>query len=131
MHLVISLPTRRLVDEEVSKVTAEARNGSFTLLPRHIDFVATLVPGILSFIDGSAREVFVAVDGGVLVKTGADVRLSSANAVRDTDLDRLQSHVEQQYLQLDESERRARTALARLEAGTVRRFMEMTDSAGG
>ena len=131
MHLTISLPTERLVDEEISKITAEARNGSFCLLPRHIDFVATLTPGVLSFIDAGGREVFAAVDGGVLVKTGEDVRVSTAGGVRDTDLGRLQSLVEEQFLALDEAERKARTALARLEAGTVRRFMEMTDIARG
>ena len=50
MRLTVLLPTEILVDEEVVKVVAEAQNGSFCLLPRHIDFVAALVPGLLSFV---------------------------------------------------------------------------------
>ncbi len=50
MKLKILLPTEIMLDEEVTKVTAEAGNGSFCLLPRHIDFVAALVPGLLSFV---------------------------------------------------------------------------------
>jgi len=49
MNLKILLPTEILLDEEVTKVSAEAENGSFTLLPNHIDFVTAIVPGILFF----------------------------------------------------------------------------------
>ncbi|MBD3308113.1 F0F1 ATP synthase subunit epsilon, partial [candidate division KSB3 bacterium] len=69
MKLRVLLPTRVLLDEEVTKVTAEAENGMFGILPRHVDFVTILVPGIVSFeIDG--KEEFLAVDEGVLVKQG-------------------------------------------------------------
>ena len=53
MKLMVLLPTEVLIDEEARKITAEAQNGSFCLLPRHIDFVTALVPGILSFEDAS------------------------------------------------------------------------------
>jgi len=44
MRLKVLLPTEVLMDVEVTKVSAEAENGSFCLLPRHIDFVAALAP---------------------------------------------------------------------------------------
>ncbi len=56
MRLKVLLPTEVLVDEEVVKVTAEAENGSFCLLPRHIDFVAALVPSLLSFVKAGRRR---------------------------------------------------------------------------
>ncbi len=69
MRLKVLLPTEVLVDQLVTKVIAEAENGSFCLLPRHIDFVAALAPGILSFEVESGQEGFVAVDQGILVLT--------------------------------------------------------------
>ena len=81
MRLKILLPTKVLVDEEVHKVTAEAPNGAFCLLPKHVDFVAALSPGLLSYEKGEEKEVFVAVDEGVIVKAGWDVRISTRNAV--------------------------------------------------
>jgi F-type H+-transporting ATPase subunit epsilon len=48
MRLKILLPTEIILDKEVIKVVAEAENGYFCLLPRHVDFVSTLVPGILA-----------------------------------------------------------------------------------
>lgn len=127
MHLKLLLPTEILIDEPVSKVIAEAANGSFCLLPRHIDFVAALVPGILSFDNADGLENFVVIDQGTLVKCGKQVLVSTLNAVRGTDLEQLQAIVEQRFLQLDEHERVARTALARLEAGTIRGFIELEE----
>lgn len=125
MKLKVLIPARVLLEEAVAKVTAEGANGSFTLLPHHIDFVTALVPGILAFdpLDGS--EQFVAIDQGVLVKCGDEVHLSTRNAVRGPDLEQLRATVREHYEVHDDRERLARSAAARLEAGLVRRFMEL------
>lgn len=125
MRLRILLPTQILVDQEVAKVTAEAENGSFCLLPRHIDFVAALVPGILCFESSGGKEEFLAVDEGILVKCGQEVFVSTRNAVQGSQLGTLRRTVEEQYKVLDDRERVARSALAKLEADLVRRFMDL------
>ncbi|SET60216.1 F-type H+-transporting ATPase subunit epsilon [Nitrosomonas marina] len=127
MQLQVLLPTEILVNESVVKIIAEAENGSFCLLPRHIDFVAALVPGILSFYPTGSGEHFAALDEGILVKCGRDVYVSTLNGVCGTDLDQLEALIEERFLDLDEHERKARTALARLEAGTLRGFRELQD----
>jgi F-type H+-transporting ATPase subunit epsilon len=119
------LPTFVLIDEEVSKVTAEAENGSFTLLPLHIDFVAALVPGLLSFERSEGGEEFLAVDEGILVKCGPDVLVSTRNAVLGPDLGNLKRAIEEQFRILDARQTMARSAIARLESDLVRRFMEL------
>lgn len=127
MNLKILLPTEILIDEPVTRVIAEAENGSFCLLPRHIDFVTALVPGILSFWNSDAQEQFVAIDNGILVKYADQVMVSTLNAIQGADLDHLHSLVEERFLVLDEHERVTRTALARLEAGTIRRFIDLEE----
>ena len=127
LRLQVLLPTEILVNEQVSKVIAEAENGSFCLLPRHIDFVAALVPGVLCFTNREGQEEFAAIDEGVLVKCGHDVFVSTLNGARGTDLDQLRALVEERFLELDEHERKARTALARLEAGALRGFRELQE----
>lgn len=127
MRLKVLLPSEVLVDEVVSKIIAEAENGSFCLEPKHVDFIAALVAGLLSFTAEFGEEVFLAVDEGTLVKCGDEVLVSTRNAVRGTDLEKLKNTVEERYLKLDEAERIARSALARLEAGVVRRYNEMRD----
>jgi F-type H+-transporting ATPase subunit epsilon len=59
------------------------------------------------------------------VKCGPAVRVSAWRGVRGDDLASLRAVVEREFLQLDDRERTARSALARLEAGVVRRFVEL------
>ncbi|MEJ2032048.1 MAG: F0F1 ATP synthase subunit epsilon [Deltaproteobacteria bacterium] len=124
MHLKILLPTEVLLDRDVSKVLAEGTNGSFCLLPRHQDFVTALVPGLLSFV-ADAREEFVAVDEGVLIKIGNEVLASTRRAVRGPDLGMLRQTVEREFLELDERQRLTRSAMARLGADFARRLYEL------
>lgn len=125
MQLKVLLPAEVLLEAQVVKVIAEAVNGQFCLLPRHVDFVAALVPGILYYTSREGTEHIVAVDEGVLVKCGNEVLVSTLNAIPGTHLEQLQSAVAETFRELDDDERRARTTLARLEAGTMKRFLEL------
>ena len=125
MNLHVFLPTEILLNEVVSKVIAEGENGLFCLLPRHIDFVSALLPGNLSFVLETGQEEFVAIDEGILVKCGAEVLVSSRQAVRGADLGNLRQTVEEQFQVLDEREKLARSATAKLEADLVRRYTEL------
>ena len=127
MHLQILLPTRILVDSQVTKVIAEAENGSFCLLPRHVDMVAALSPGILTFTTPDDHEEFAATDEGILVKHGSEVLVSVRDAVRGTDLGWLRLMIRENFEELDDREKRARGALARLEADFVHRFIELRE----
>lgn len=130
MRLKVFTPTGVLVDEAVSKVIAEAPNGAFCLLPRHIDFAAALVPGLLAYTRDAGTnedEVFLAVDEGVLVKRGAEVTVATRQAVQDDDLARLKLTLKAHFETLDEHEKQLRSSLARLEANFVRRFTELKE----
>lgn len=125
MNLKVLLPTEVLVDRDVTKVVAEAENGSFCLLPHHIDFVAALLPGLLSYITEDGQEVFLGIDEGILVKCGEEVLVSTRHAAQGPDLGTLQRTIDDQFRVLDEREKMARTAVAKLEADLVRRFLEL------
>jgi F-type H+-transporting ATPase subunit epsilon len=124
MKLKILLPTRIMMDQEVNKVIVEAADGSFGMLPRHIDFVAALVPGILSYESDDGQEEFLAVDEGVLVKRGSEVLISTRDAIRGPELGKLRQMVKDRFQSLDDREKKSRTALAKLETDFVRRFLE-------
>lgn len=125
MKLTILLPKGTLVDREVSKVIAEAPNGFFCLLPRHVDFATAIVPGILSFTTPDGEEVFVAVDEGVLVKQSTAVLVSALDAAMGEALGRLEETVAQNFQKRDEQEEKALQAMNRIEAGFVRRFLDI------
>lgn len=133
MKLKVLLPMKVFIDQEVSKIIAEAENGSFCLLPHHIDFVAALVPGILSFevknqdsnMQNDKEEKFLAVDEGILVKYGSEVMVSTRKAVQSKNLGRLKQTVEEEFRVLDEREKKTRSILAKLEADFARRFLRL------
>jgi len=126
MRLKVSLPTRVLVDQDVTKVIAEAENGSFCILPHHIDFVAALVPGILSF-KSDREEEFLAVDEGIMVKRDNEVMVSTRKAVRGKNLGTLKQTVEEEFRTLDEQEKKTRSILTKLELDFARRIFQMRE----
>jgi F-type H+-transporting ATPase subunit epsilon len=123
MNLKVLLPFQIYAEQiGVSRIVAETQDGSFGLLPQRLDCVAALVPGILIYETKAGGEVFVAVDEGVLVKTGTDVLVSVRRALGGTDLNQLREAVEKEFLTLDEDEQSTRTVMAKLETGFLRRF---------
>ncbi len=123
MHLRVLLPYRVFADEsDVSRIVAETREGSFGLLPRRLDCVAALVPGILTYQSEADGEVFVAVDEGVLVKIGDEVQVSVRRASSGADLASLRDAVRRDYLTLDALALGARAATQKLESGFAGRF---------
>lgn len=124
MNLKVLLPFQVFAEKTgVSRIVAETHKGSFGLLPHRLDCVAALAPGILIYETETEGEVFVAVDEGVLVKTGPDVLVSVRRALRGTDLGQLRDAVEQEFMILDEHEQSVRSVMAKLEMGFLRRFV--------
>lgn len=134
MQVALHTPTAIVMQGLASKLTAEAMDGYFCLLPRHADFLAALVPGILILdiwpadLDAARRSAarhYFAVNDGILAKTGNSVTITTFSAVESQDLASLAATVERVFLSEAEQARFARRELARLEAGTLRRFMAL------
>ena len=125
MQLKVVLPTKILINTTAIKVIAEAENGIFCLLPRHIDFVTTLIPSLLSFVSPQGEEQFMAIDQGILIKQGNQVTVATQNAIEGGDLGKLKETVNQQFRLMDEREKNARSVLAKLEINTIRNFIEL------
>ncbi|MEP6936346.1 MAG: F0F1 ATP synthase subunit epsilon [Nitrospirota bacterium] len=124
MNLKILLPFKIFAEKTgVLRIVAGTREGSFGLLPHRLDCVAALAPGILVCETEAEGEVYMAVDEGVLVKTGADVLVSVRNAIGGMDLDKLREAVEQEFLNLNEQEKKVHSVLAKLEGGFIHRLV--------
>ncbi|HZK97191.1 MAG TPA: F0F1 ATP synthase subunit epsilon [Prolixibacteraceae bacterium] len=120
MDLKILLPYRVFADiKNVSRIVAETTEGSYGLLPQRLDCVAALVPGIFSYETNAGAVKYLAVDDGIMVKTGAQVLVSVRNAFGGTDLGKLHESVENEYKKLDDSERDIRATMAKMESGLI------------
>lgn len=123
MNLKVLLPFGIFTDQsEVLRIVAETREGSFGLLPNRLDCVTALAPGILTYETAAKGEVFVAIDEGVLVKTGPDVRVSVRRALVGASLDQLRESVVKEFLTLDADEEIVRNLMTKLETGFISRL---------
>lgn len=127
MRLKVLLPFEVFLDVAgVRRIVAQTPQGSFGLRPRRLDCAAALAPGILIY-EADRGERFIAVDSGVVVKTGSDVTVSVRRAVGGGDLAQLHETVEREFTTLDAEQQRAREAMAHVEAGLLRRFATLRD----
>jgi F-type H+-transporting ATPase subunit epsilon len=124
MNLKILLPAKIFTEKSgVSRIVAETGSGSFGILPRRLDCVAVLCPGILLYEIDREGETYIAVDDGILIKTGSQVLVSVRNAILGKELAQLRSDVQQEFLNLNERERSLRAALNKMESGLIRRMV--------
>lgn len=123
MNLKILLPFAVFADTPgVTRIVAETRGGAFGLLPNRLDCAAALCAGILTLETEADGPRYVAIAEGVLVKTGAEVRVSVRRALAGADLDQLRAAVAQQFLRVDAQEQTVRSVVAKLEMGLLRRM---------
>lgn len=125
MTVTLRLPTQTLFEGHAVQMTGMAPNGSFGILPNHMDFVTAIVPSVMTLRLADGSEEIFGLDEGLLVKKGHQITVCTLRGVRGDNLSTLQNTVEASFIQMDEDERQARAALSRLEADMVRRFAEL------
>ena len=127
MNLKISIPTEVILEKAgIVRMVVETISGSMGILPLRLDCVACLVPGVLLFETKEEGERFIAVDEGILVKTGSDINVSVKNAVVANELGTIEQIVREQFLVRSEQEKRIRSMLAKLESDFIRNLMEFS-----
>jgi F-type H+-transporting ATPase subunit epsilon len=109
----------------VERIVVMTQTGSFGLLPHRMDCVAVLPPGLFAYSTAATGAVHLAVDAGMLIKTGADVVLCVRRAIAGADLGRLRQAVQQELKQLGEKESANLKTLAHLETGLIREFVKL------
>lgn len=123
MHLSVLLPFAVFIDvADVTRIVIETHGGALGLLPHRLDCAAALATGILSYTSAAQGEFCLAVDEGVMIKTGVDVQVSVRRAFAGPDLVQLRSAVEQQFKALDAEERKVRSVMAGLDAEFMRQM---------
>jgi len=120
MDLKILLPFRIFAEiKNVKSIVAETSEGSFGLLPQRLDCVAALVPCIFAYETETGGTRYLAIDEGIMVKTGGQVMVSVRNAFGGTDLGKLHESVEKEYMNLDDSEKKVRSVMAKMESDFI------------
>ena len=125
MRLQIMLPYKTILERTIYKITAPGIEGQFQVLPKHMDGTWILKAGVLVIgtSKDSDKELYFAISQGVLVKEGGRLYLSCFQAIKGDSLETLSQTVRKDLETFDESEKKAKQALHKLETDTVKRFM--------
>ncbi len=112
MKLKILLPFKVYSQTlKVQRIVIETKDGSFGLLPKRLDCVAALAAGILEYEKEDNEITYVAIDEGVIVKTGSEVTISVRNAIGGNDLLKLREAIKTEFKSLNETEKHLRVVM--------------------
>ena len=125
MRLRLLVPAKLALEIEITQLKIEAMDGERAFLPHHQDFFTALPAGIVTYKTKTDSEHFVAIDHGLLVKCLNLVTLTTHQAILSDSLMELRSLIHEQFFDIDEQQKKGRTALARLEAGAIRQFINL------
>lgn len=122
MRLTVVTPLASVLRlDDVVSVQAEDATGSFTILPRHADFLTVLPVSVMSYRRAPGATGHCVLRGGVLRVTGGqDVHIASREAVPGDDLERLEHEVLARFASEREEELSARAASKRAQLATMR-----------
>ena len=136
MRLRITTPLAVVVDEDgILALRAEDATGSFGILPRHADFLSSLVVSVVSWQSGNETRHYCAVRGGVLfVNAGRDIAIATREAVTGDDIATLDQTILSRFRVDIETERTERVESTRLQLNAIRQIVSHLGSgarAGG
>ena len=103
----------------------ETLSGYRTLLEHHIDFTAAMNANIVSYVTQDNKEKFAACHRGIAVKKGDTVTITVQKAVLGDTLDELEKKIRLEFKQDEENRKELNAAMARLEAGLIRGFINL------
>jgi F-type H+-transporting ATPase subunit epsilon len=123
-----SLFTLRIVtppktaERRIKTIRLKDETGFFGIMKGHINFVTALVPSLCYYLDENDREVFLAVDGGIVSIKGGMVTITSREIFESDDAEKLAEIIENTMVKKDSSER----SFLNMIKGIERSFMEKT-----
>ncbi len=127
MKLQVVLPTRVFLQRnDLSHMSIDTPTGNLGFLPQRLDCVVPISPGILAYRHTATEvEEYIAVDTGILIKTGNQIVVSVHHAVASANLAELEQIIHAEFEQLSEQEKLVRSISAGIETKLIRRFIEL------
>jgi F-type H+-transporting ATPase subunit epsilon len=120
-RLSVVTPTR-IFEREIIHIRLKDETGFFGVMENHIDFLTVLVPSLCYYRDVRDREMFLAVDGGILDVRGGTASVTSREVHESEDAEKLAGIIEKTILERTGSEQ----TFSEILKGIERSFMEKT-----
>lgn len=121
IKLNIVTPTN-ITEKEITYIRLKDETGFFGILKGHTNFLTVLVPSLCYYTDVNGREVFLAVDEGIVSVREGTVTITSKEVFESDNAEKLAKIIETTLAKRDESE----IAFRGMFEGIERSFMEKT-----
>jgi F-type H+-transporting ATPase subunit epsilon len=111
-----------IFEREITNIRLRDETGFFGIMKGHIDFLTILLPSLGYYRSSNGREIFLAVNGGILSIRGGIARLISREVFESEEVEMLSKIIENSFL------KRGKTEVAFLEMlkGIEKAFIEST-----
>ena len=122
-RLSVVTPTS-MFEREIKHIRLKDETGFFGVMKNHIDFLTVLVPSLCYYRDVRDREMFLAVNGGILDVRGGTASLTSREVHESEDADKLAEIIEKTILDRTGAEQAFRKMLEGIERSFVEKTIE-------
>ncbi|KAB2837059.1 MAG: hypothetical protein F9K48_00055 [Candidatus Brocadia sp.] len=112
----------KILKKEITYIRLKDETGFFGILRGHTNFLTVLVPSLVYYTDSNGKEVFLAVDEGILSVRAGAVTITSREVYESDNAEKLAEIIENTLAKRDESE----MAFREMFGGIERSFMEKT-----
>ncbi len=112
----------KITEKRVKAVRLKDGSGFFGIMKGHINFLTAIEPSLCYYLDENDREVFLAVDGGIVSIKGGMVTITSREIFESDSAEKLSEIIENTMVKRDSSERSFINMIESIE----RSFMEKT-----
>ena len=122
-RLSVVTPTS-MFEREIKHIRLKDETGFFGVMKNHIDFLTVLVPSLCYYRDANDREMFLAVDRGILDVRGGTASLTSREVHESEDAENLAEIIEKTILDRTGAEQAFRKMLEGIERSFVEKTIE-------
>jgi len=112
----------KITEKRVKAIRLKDGSGFFGIMKGHINFVTAIEPSLCYYLDENDREVFLAVDGGIVSIKGGMVTITSREIFESDNAEKLSEIIENTMVKRDTSER----SFLNMIRGIERSYMEKT-----
>lgn len=112
----------KITEKRVKAIRLKDGSGFFGIMKGHINFVTAIEPSLCYYLDENDREVFLAVDGGIVSIKGGMVTITSREIFESDNAEKLSEIIENTMVKRDASE----LSFLNMIRGIERSYMEKT-----
>lgn len=93
LNLRIYTPEKLFLEKEILKITLNGKEGSFSILPKHVDYISSFDDCIMCYTDTSNKTSFLATNQGIITKIGRNIEISTFHVVVGNSLMELKNNI--------------------------------------